>query len=74
MQIHLKHPRHGIKVASIEDEAKWDEKHGWIRYTPDTPIEVAPVNALEVKRRRKNTEQEPSWLQPVTKSTERSDS
>jgi len=36
-------------------EAEADEQNGWIRYNPDTPSEpeAAPVNVLEVKRRRK---------------------
>ena len=36
-------------------EAEMDEKNGWTRYNPDTlsEFEAAPVNVLEVKRRRK---------------------
>ena len=36
-------------------EAEADEKNGWTRYNPDTSSEseAAPVNVLEVKRRRK---------------------
>jgi hypothetical protein len=39
----------------MELEAAYDEKNGWTRYTLDTPqvTEAAPVNALEVKRRRR---------------------
>jgi hypothetical protein len=38
-------------------EAEMDEKNGWVRYNPATPSEpeAAPVNVLEVKRRRKTT-------------------
>ena len=52
--IYMSHPVHGAKVATMEEEAVFDEKNGWTRYTLDTPIEeVAPVvNTLEVKRRR----------------------
>ena len=52
--IYMSHPVHGAKVATMEEEAIFDEKNGWTRYTLDTPIEeVAPVvNTLEVKRRR----------------------
>ncbi len=54
MVIYMKHPKHGTKVAICDLEANSDEKNGWVRYTHDTPEkEVAPVNALEVKRRRK---------------------
>jgi len=39
----------------MELEAIYDEKLGWVRYTvgtpTDEPVEVAPVNALEVKRK-----------------------
>lgn len=63
--IYLKHPVHGTKIAIVELEAENDEKNGWVRYTLDTPSVVeeepatepaAPVNTLEVKRRRKTTE------------------
>ena len=39
----------------MELEAEADEANGWVRYTEDTPhFELAaPVNVLEVKRRRK---------------------
>ena len=52
--IYMSHPVHGAKVATMEEEAIYDEKNGWTRYTLDTPVEeVAPVvNTLEVKRRR----------------------
>ena len=65
MTIYLKHAEHGTKVATMEMEAENDEKNGWVRYTHDTPSVVeeepatepaAPVNTLEVKRRRKTTE------------------
>jgi hypothetical protein len=44
----------------MELEMEMDEKNGWIRYNPDTPSEpeAAPVNVLEVKRRRKVTTEE----------------
>jgi len=56
--IYMKHEIHGAKVANMEAEAVADEANGWVRYTLDTPTEeeVAPVNVLEVKRRRKSAE------------------
>lgn len=63
--IYLKHPTHGSKVATMEQEAKYDEQNGWVRYTLDTQPEpiaeieevlVAPVNTLEKRTRRKPTE------------------
>jgi hypothetical protein len=55
--IYLEHPIHGAKVATMDLEAEMDEKNGWTRYNPDTSSEpeAAPVNVLEVKRRRKVT-------------------
>jgi hypothetical protein len=57
MVIYLTHPIHGAKVATMHLEAEMDEQNGWTRYNPDTPSEpeAAPVNVLEVKRRRKTT-------------------
>ena len=57
MNIYLTHPVHGAKVATMELEALADEKNGWTRYNPDTPVQVAPVNTLETKRRRKPAEE-----------------
>jgi hypothetical protein len=56
MNVTLVHPIHGAKVATMELEAEMDEQNGWTRYNPDTTSEseeAAPVNVLEVKRRRK---------------------
>ena len=57
MVIYLKHFLHGTKVAIAEEEAIADEKNGWVRYTPDEVKSEpeAPVNLLEVSRRRKQT-------------------
>jgi hypothetical protein len=55
--IYLRHPVHGTKVATMMEEAEADAQNGWIEYNPDTPAknvaEAAPVNTLDVKRRRK---------------------
>jgi len=44
----MRHLQHGTKVAISDLEADADEKNGWSRYNPDTPVEAAPVNMLEV--------------------------
>jgi hypothetical protein len=64
--IYLKHLVHGTKVATMEAEAEYDEAQGWKRYDLDTQPKVvkevieeviaAPVNTLDVKRRRKTAE------------------
>jgi hypothetical protein len=46
MNIYLEHPIHGRKIASIEAEAEHDEKHGWLRYNPNTPSEPEGVFGL----------------------------
>jgi len=54
MNIYLKHPIHGAKVATMELEAEADEANGWTRYNPDAPSDTedaAPVNVLGVKRK-----------------------
>lgn len=52
MNITMIHPVHGAKVATMELEAVADENNGWTRYNSDTPVQAAPVNTLEIKRRR----------------------
>lgn len=47
--IYLQHFLHGNKVAISEDEATYDERNGWRRYTPGEPVpadDAEPVNAL----------------------------
>ena len=59
MIIYLSHPVHGAKVAPMDLEAEADEKNGWTRYNPDTPVQAAPViNTLEIKRRRSKPAEE----------------
>jgi len=41
MVIYLRHETHGEKVASEENEARFDESHGWKRYDPFSKI--API-------------------------------
>lgn len=51
--IHLQHPDHGHKIATLELEAEYDEKNGWVRYTPgeDAPVQLS-VNELRPRRRK----------------------
>jgi hypothetical protein len=52
--IYLFHPKHGVKIASMEMEAQHDEMHGWMRFDPDEPLieEPEPVNMVAEPRRR----------------------
>ena len=65
--IYLNHPDHGDKIATMEQEAEFDEQNGWTRYTTDTPTPVVEVveeqveesvaevvNTLKPKTRRKS--------------------
>ena len=52
MNVTLVHPIHGAKVAINEVEIAEDEKNGWTRYNPATPVEVAPEPVVEAPKRR----------------------
>ncbi len=43
-EIYLMHYRHGVKIATMEMEAQYDEQNGWVRFDPDEI--VAPVDDL----------------------------
>ena len=54
--VYMKHPVHGIKIATLEMEVEFVEQHGWVRYNPEEPEESEEnepvlVNQLQVKRR-----------------------
>lgn len=59
--IHLQHFIHGTKIAISEQEAQYDEKSGWVRFTPLVPKpvdvfdnEVVPIeNALHRNSKKK---------------------
>ena len=55
MNVVLVHPIHGAKVAINALEIEMDEKNGWTRYNPDTPVEkpteAAPVEEAPAKRK-----------------------
>jgi hypothetical protein len=59
MNVVLVHPEFGAKVATNETELEMDEKNGWTRYNPDTPVEVAPKAEKHVRNKltRKVTDQ-----------------
>jgi hypothetical protein len=52
MNVVLVHPEFGAKVATNEAELDMDEKNGWTRYNPDTPVEVAPEPVVEAPKRK----------------------
>lgn len=51
--IHLYHPKHGVKIASMEMEAQHDEMNGWSRFDPDEmQLNDVPENVMVEPRRR----------------------
>jgi hypothetical protein len=52
--IYLRHPKHGVKIATMEMEAQYDESHGWVRFDPDEQLNDTPEpsNVMLVPRRR----------------------
>jgi hypothetical protein len=63
MHIYMRHPVHGTKVATMDEEAIYDEEHGWTRYTPGQSAET-PSNELIARRRGRR---------PMTEDTARDD-
>ena len=65
-EIYLMHPKHGVKIATMEMEAQYDESNGWMRFDPadlademtdkpsDAPVDLpdAEVEANVFQRRR----------------------
>lgn len=49
--IYLRHSEHGTKVATMEEEAIFDESNGWLRYDPATGLTPAAPNELVARRR-----------------------
>jgi len=44
--IYLMHPKHGVKVATMEAEAQYDELNGWRRFELED-LQEDVVDALE---------------------------
>jgi len=50
--IYLLHPKHGVKIATMEMEAQYDEMNGWVRYDPDEELNEPMENVMVEPRRR----------------------
>ncbi len=60
--IYLAHPKHGVKIATMEMEAQYDEANGWVRFDPDEPVSdsandplpepLVEANVMAAPRRR----------------------
>jgi hypothetical protein len=58
MNIYLRHPVHGLKIAISDVEAAMDHEHGWEEYDPLEPAAqpeepAASPEPNQLKRRRK---------------------
>jgi hypothetical protein len=80
-QILLTHPVHGSKFALTDTEVEQDEKHGWTRYTDDTPKVAATRKPRKAKAEVEETVQPeaesieqpnetPEFLAPVSDESE----
>ena len=49
--IYLRNPEGGEKVAISEEEAKYDETLGWVRFDPAAPVGDALVDEVRVVAR-----------------------
>lgn len=54
--IYLQHPRHGVKIASLDAEAEHDEQHGWVRFDPNAQNETVGVSENSLVRKRKRAD------------------
>ena len=60
--IYMTHPIHGAKVATMEQEAVYDEANGWVRYTLETPSvvdEAAPEQEVKKRGRKAAKSEQP---------------
>ncbi len=55
MNVVLIHPVYGAKVAINQTEIEQDEKNGWMRYNPTTPVAQTDAASSEVRVKRKYT-------------------
>jgi hypothetical protein len=46
-EIYLMHHKHGIKIATMEMEAQYDESHGWVRFDPEDLHDEVIEEAVE---------------------------
>ena len=57
MLIYLKHPRHGVKIATLDLEAEQDEQNGWVRFDPSqNDEEPKPVENVLVRKRKRDAD------------------
>ena len=45
--IYLRHPKHGVKIATMEMEAQYDEQHGWARFDPAGIVDDSDIPVVD---------------------------
>jgi hypothetical protein len=45
--IYLRHPKHGVKIATMEMEAQYDEQHGWVRFDPASIVDDLDISVVD---------------------------
>jgi hypothetical protein len=45
--IYLRHPKHGVKIATMEMEAQYDEQHGWARFDPADIVDDPDIPVID---------------------------
>lgn len=53
MNIYLRHPVHGTKVATMDAEVKADMENGWVIFDPNNRDKVEDEPNNELRRRRR---------------------
>lgn len=61
--IYLRHPDHGEKVATLEQEAQYDETLGWVRFFIDNP--TTEIDESTVSRNELFSVLEPQLIEPT---------
>jgi hypothetical protein len=46
-EIYLFHPKHGVKIATMEMEAQYDESNGWTRFDPEDMVNSQPDDGMD---------------------------
>lgn len=65
----LTHTVHGSKFALSDAEVEHDEKHGWMRYTDDTPVKAASRKGGKKQPQRSSQSKKPVEEAPAPTET-----
>jgi len=66
---YLRHPKHGVKVATSDMEVTHDEERGWELFTP-TEVTEEPTNAIVLRRGRRPKVDDDNSIRPDLRGLE----